>query len=245
TSNIQTPDASGSVPSARAGVRRNLNEDLYIRAAAYSGFRPETLNELFRNFRIGNDFTAANSGLAPEKLYGVEAGLGDDRGALTWAVTGFWNKIDDAVTLVTLGVGPGTFPIVGALPAGGRYMQRQNVGHIGAFGLEGEAQWALNDMLSLRGGFNVTDAHVHGGTQAPALTGKRPAQTPRWSITGGVVASPASWVTLEGYVRYESLRWSDDLNTLPVNQVTVVDTRVNFHVLPKADVYVGVDNIFD
>lgn len=245
TSNIQTPDASGGVPSARAGVRRDLNDDLYVRAAAYSGFRPATLNELFRNFRIGNDFTAANAGLSPEKLYGVEAGLGDDKGPFTWAVTGFWNKISDAVTLVTLGVGPGTFPIVGALPAGGRYMQRQNVGDIGAFGIEGEAQWALDDMLSLRGGFNLTDAHVHGGTLAPALTGKRPAQTPRWTVTAGLVASPLSWVSVEGYLRWESLRWSDDLNTLPVNQVTVVDTRVNFHVLPKTDLYVGVDNVFD
>ena len=124
-------------------------------------------------------------------------------------------------------------------------MQRQNVGDIGAFGIEGEAQWSLNDMLSLRGGFNLTDAHVHGGTLAPALTGKRPAQTPRWTVTAGLVASPLSWLSVEAYARYESLRWSDDLNTLPVNQVTVVDTRVNFHVLPKTDLYVGVDNVFD
>lgn len=245
TSNIQTADASGSVPSARAGVRRNLNGDLYIRAAAYNGFRPATMNELYRNFRIGNDFTAANSALEPEQLCGIEAGLGDDQGAFTWAATGFWNKITDAVTIVTLGVGPGTFPVVGSLPAGGRYQQRQNVGDIGAFGVEGEAQWKLDDMLSLRGGFNLTDAHVHGGTQAPALTGKRPAQTPRWTVTAGVVASPLPWMSVEGYARWESLRWSDDLNTLPIKQVTIVDTRVNFHVLPKTDLYVGVDNVLD
>jgi outer membrane receptor protein involved in Fe transport len=41
------------------------------------------------------------------------------------------------------------------------------------------------------------------------------------------------------------LRWSDDLNTLPIKQVTVIDTRVNFHVLPKTDLYVGVDNVLD
>jgi outer membrane receptor protein involved in Fe transport len=41
------------------------------------------------------------------------------------------------------------------------------------------------------------------------------------------------------------LRWSDDLNTLPVHPVTVVDTRVNFHVLRKIDLYAGIDNLFD
>ena len=245
TSNTQTPDASGSVPTARAGVRRDLNEDLYFRAAAYGGFRPPSLNELFRGFRVGNNYTAANSALKPERLYGVEAGAGNDQGTVTWAVTGFWNKIADAVTLVTLGTGPGTFPGAGFLPAGGQFIQRQNVGDIGAFGVEGEAQWAVSDMLSLRGAFNLTDAHVHGSTQAPQLTGKRPAQTPRWTITGGLVATPISWMSVEGYVRYESLRWSDDLNTLPLGPVAVVDTRVNFHVLPKIDLYAGVDNVFN
>ena len=41
---------------------------------AYAGFRPATLNELHRTFRVGNDVTKANAGLTPERLYGAEAG---------------------------------------------------------------------------------------------------------------------------------------------------------------------------
>ena len=124
-------------------------------------------------------------------------------------------------------------------------IQRQNVGYIRALGLEGDASYALDDRLSLRSAFNVTDAHVFGGTLAPQLTGKRPAQTPRWTITAGVVATPDPLVTLEAYVRYESLRWSDDLNALPLPGVATIDTRVNVHVTPTMDVYAAIDNLFN
>jgi vitamin B12 transporter len=146
---------------------------------------------------------------------------------------------------VTLATGPVTYPGAGFIPAGGQVLQRQNVGDIRAFGVEGDAQWSLSDALALRGAFNLTDAHVEGGTLAPQLTGKRPAQTPRWTITGGIIASPDPVLTLEANVRYESLRWSDDQNTLRLGAITVVDTRVNFHVTPKIDVYAAIDNIFN
>jgi outer membrane receptor protein involved in Fe transport len=239
-----TSDASGSVPTARAGIRKDLG-DYFVRSAAYAGFRAPSLNELFRAFRVGNNFTLANSGLKPEQLQGVEIGAGDDDGAFTWNVTGFWNQISDAITNVTLATGPVTYPGAGFIPAGGQVLQRQNVGDIRAFGIEGDAQWSLSDALALRGAFNLTDAHVEGGTQAPQLTGKRPAQTPRWTVTGGIIVNPDPILSLEANVRYESLRWSDDQNTLRLGGVVIVDTRVNFHVTPMIDVYAAVDNVFN
>ena len=245
TLNNTTTDASGTIPTARAGLRRDLGDGLYLRSAAYEGFRAPTLNELFRAFRVGNSFTLANSALTPEKLYGAEIGAGDDQGPFTWDVTAFWNKISDAITNFTVANGPVNYPGAGFIPAGGQVLQRRNVGDINAYGVEGEAQWALDDMVSVRGAFGLTDAHVDGGTIAPALTGKRPAQTPRWTITGGIVANPIRLVTLETYVRYESLRWSDDQNTLPVGAVTTVDARVTLHVTPQFDLYGAVENLFD
>jgi outer membrane receptor protein involved in Fe transport len=240
-----TPEASGSIPTARAGIRRNLMNGLYLRSAAYEGFRAPSLNELFRAFRVGNNYTLANSALKPERLYGAEIGGGDDQGPFIWDLTVFWNKLSDAITNFTVANGPGTFPEAGFIPAGGQLLQRRNIGDINAYGVEGDAQWAVSGMLSLRGAFNLTDAHVEGGTLAPELTGKRPAQTPRWTVTAGLVASPISLITVEGFVRYESLRWSDDQNTLPLTGVATVDARINFHVLPGFDVYAAVDNMFN
>ncbi len=238
-----TPDASGTIPTARAGVRRELDDGLFFRSAAYEGFRPPSLNELFRSFRVGNTYTEANSTLKPEKLYGVEVGAGEDRGRFTWELTGFWNQISDAVTLATIANGPGTFPGVGFLPAGGQLQQRRNIGDIHAYGMEGDAQYQLDNLLAVRAGFNLTDAHVFGGTLAPQLTGKRPAQTARWTITGGIIASPHRLVTLETYLLYKSSRWSDDLNTLPVGPAATIDVQADFHVFPMFDIYAAVDNV--
>ena len=245
TLNSQPPSRSGAIPTARAGVRKDLGDGLFLRSAAYQGFRAPSLNELYRGFRLGNNFTLANSGLEPERLYGVEAGAGDDAGAFTWNVTGFWNRLSGAISNVTIGTGPGAFPIAGFLPAGGLLIERQNVGYIRAYGAEGEAQYLFNDMFGVHAAFAVTDARVNGGASAPQITGKRPSQTPRWTVTGGIIATPIDLVTLEANLRYESLRFSDDLNTLRLPAATTVDVRAIFHVTPTIDFYVAGDNLFD
>src|SRR6185437_6907931 len=87
TSTTLPPSSNGTVPTGRAGVRKELGDEIYARAAAYNGFRTASLNELYRGFRLGNNFTLANSALKPEKLYGAEIGVGDDAGPFTWSLT--------------------------------------------------------------------------------------------------------------------------------------------------------------
>ena len=233
----------GTIPTARAGIRKDIGDGLYLRAAGYEGFRAPSLNELYRPFRMQNNFTEANPNLVPERLYGAEIGIGGANGPITWDVTGFWNRLSDAISNVTIGTGPGSFPDVGALPAGGLFIQRQNVPAINALGSEGEAQWQLDDLVAFRAAYSVTDARVDGGTTALQLTGKRPAETPRLTITGGVVTSPIRSVSIEGDVIYESLRWSDDQNTLPLPAATTFDAKVTWRFLPQAGLYFAVDNI--
>ena len=101
-------------------------------------------------------------------------------------------------------------------------IQRQNAGVIDAFGVEGDASWRASDTLSFNAAFALTSASVNGGTAAPQLTGKRPAQTPRWTITAGAVTTPVRWLTLMARVRYESERYADDLNTLALGFASFV-----------------------
>ena len=67
------------------------------------GFRAPTLNELYRQFRVGTVLTLANNQLGPERLVGGEAGVsvGPVRN-LTWRATWFDNRIKDPVSNVTL-----------------------------------------------------------------------------------------------------------------------------------------------
>lgn len=218
------PDGPEEVtPTARAGARRELGAGWYGRTAAYAGFRPPTLNELHRPFRVGNDVTEANAALKPERLYGAEAGVGRALGPVAFAATAFVNRLEDPVANVTVGFGPATFPIAGFIPAGGVLRQRQNVGVIYAVGIEAEAERRLGDALRLRAAVAYTEAEVDGGSAAPQLTGLRPAQAPRLTATASADWRASRRMSLAADVRYESERFDDDLNTRRLGEAVVLD----------------------
>jgi outer membrane receptor protein involved in Fe transport len=237
--------ASGVTPTGRVGVRYSLTPSLWLRAAAYAGFRPPTLNELHRPFRVGNDVTEANPALKPERLQGVEAGLGGGAGPARWDATVFYNRLADPITNVTIGQGPATFPTAGFIPAGGTLRQRQNAGVINAWGLEGEANGDLSAELGWRTAFAYTHARVDGGASAPQLTGKRPAQAPELAVTGGLDWRPLGPLTLSAELRYESLRYEDDLNSRKLKGGLELDARAGWRVAPATEVYFAVENLGD
>ena len=240
-----SPDRSGEVVSARLAARRDLGGGLAARAAAYSGFRPATLNELHRPFRVGNDLTEANAGLVPEELQGVEAGLAWDNLGTSVGGTIFWNRIEDAIVNVTIGVGPGTFPRAGFVPAGGVLRQRQNAGTIKAVGVELTARHQVGERLSLDGALSWTDAEVDGGAAAAQLTGLRPAQAPEWSASAGADWRVIDRLTLVGRVRYERARFEDDLNSRVLDAAVTMDARAEFEVRRGVVAWMAADNLFD
>jgi outer membrane receptor protein involved in Fe transport len=244
TLNAAAPNDSGTVPTGRVGVRYSLSPDLWLRGAAYASFRAPTLNELHRPFRVGNDVTEANPGLKPEKLYGVEGGFGGD-GPVRWSGTVFYSVLKDPVTNVTLGVGPGTFPIAGFIPAGGTLRQRQNAGEVKAWGVEGDASGDLAAALSWRAAFAYTHARVHGGSSAPQLTGLRPAQTPQLTATAGLDWRPLAKLTISGAARYVGAQYDDDQNVRRLAPGALLDMRAAWKLAPHEEVYVAVDNVAD
>jgi vitamin B12 transporter len=243
TLNDKFESRSDLVPTARGGIRKDIDDGLYIRAAGYEGFRQPSVNELYRPTRVGNIVTEADPALEPERLFGAEIGLGGNTGPLTWDVTGFWNRLTGAISNVTLAAGPGIFPGVGFLPVGGLLLQRQNVGYVQAFGSEGEAQWRLDNVISLRAAYSVTDARVNGSAQRPRLTGKRPAQTSLLSVAGGFVAFPVPEVAVEADAIYHSKSYSDDQNTLLLPGATTFNAKITWHFVPQASFYLAIDNI--
>jgi len=237
-------DRKGEVVSGRLGLKRELANAVVLRASAYSGFRPASLNELHRPFRVGNDITEANATLKPERLQGLEFGLSrkGDKGLVE--ATAFWNRIQDSITNVTIGVGPGTFPVAGFVPAGGVLRQRQNAGRIDAIGLEARAERRVG-AVTLTSALAVTDARVDGGGDAPQLAGKRPAQAPVWSATAGLSAALTEALTLAADVTYEGKRFEDDLNSRVLDPAYRLDARLDWRVRPLVTAYVAGDNLLD
>ncbi|HEX8572748.1 MAG TPA: TonB-dependent receptor [Allosphingosinicella sp.] len=205
-------DRAGWEPTGRAGVAWRAGSGVTLRGAAYLGWRLPTLNELYRPFRVGIDATAANAGLAPERLRGIEAGADwrpSPRARI--ALTLFANRLDGAIANVTLGRGPGTFPGVGFVAAGGDYRRRANLDSIEAKGIELDARYALGQW-TLEGGWSWVGAHVEGSGPALALDGLRPAQTPRQSLSATLAWAAGSGARASVTARYSGPQFEDDLN---------------------------------
>ena len=234
----------GTEPTARLALRRDFAGGLFVRGAAYAGFRPATLNELDRTFRVGNDVTQANPALRPERLFGAEAGMGGTGAGWSWDATVFVSRLNDAVVNATLHTGPYTDPVEGVIPAGGTLYQRRNIAHIDAVGLETEARRRIGP-VDLTLAADYTRAGVDGGTTAPQLTGKQPAETPRFTATAGVSWRVTGRLQLSSEVRYETRRYDDDLNTRPLADGAVVNARAEWRVRDGLGVFLAGDNLFD
>ena len=245
TLNETPPDRDGVVPTARAGLRRSLGGGYFARGAAYAGFRPPTLNELHRPFRVGNDVTEANAALKPERLYGVETGLGWERGPGSFQAGIFYNRLEDAIANVTIGAGPGTFPVAGFIPAGGALRQRQNAGAVKAYGVEAEGRWALADTVSVNVAAAYTHAEVDGGAAAPQLTGLRPAQTPRATAMAGVDWRVLEPLTFRADIRFEGMRFDDDLNARRLEGAATVDLGLQWRLSGSLSLVASAENLFD
>jgi vitamin B12 transporter len=231
----------GWLPTARGGVVAPIGGGFSLRSAAYLGWRMPTLNELFRPFRAGLDATAANPELDPERLAGVEAGIDYANGPLKLSLTGFVNDLKDAIVNVTLGEGPGTFPQVGVVAAGGAFRQRQNVDAIKVRGIEASAEWTSGPWsLSAAGSF--THARMDTDGAAAILDGLRPAQTPKF---GGTLS--ASWQSggkgASLVLRRVGAQFDDDLNDDVLKGATTLDAYASWPVSRRLQLVARGENL--
>ena len=172
-------------------------------------------------FRAGSDATAANANLEPERLSGGEIGATYGQRDFTVSVTAFANHLSEAIANVTLGEGPGIFPGVGFVPAGGAYRQRLNLDSVRVHGIEASAELKHGPFTGSLG-MSLTDAEVDADGPAAELDGLRPAQTPRLAVTASL-----SWESrsraLSLVLRHVGNQFEDDLNSERLPPATTID----------------------
>ncbi|HEV2543531.1 MAG TPA: TonB-dependent receptor [Methylobacterium sp.] len=237
------PNRSGWEPTGRAGIAFRPADSVTVRAAAYLGWRLPTLNELYRPFRVGADATGANAALDPERLRGLEAGV-EFRPLpnVRIGVTAFSNRLTDAIANVTLGRGPGTFPGVGFVAAGGEYRQRQNLDAVDVRGVEVDARLQL-DAWTLSGGYSFADSEVEAEGPALPLDGLRPAQTPRHTASGTLAWRGPGGAHASVTVRYTGAQFEDDLNEQLLADALTFDAAAAFPLTEALAVEARVENI--
>jgi len=214
------------------------------RVAAQHSFRRPTLNELHRPFRVGNVITEANAALETEHATSAEIGLEYAHPGFTLGGVLFWNDLRDAVGNVTLFRGPGTFPIVGFVPAGGAGRQRLNLDRLRVQGLELSAKWRLAAGFTVTADYLRSDATVRATALAPGLIGKQLAQVPRHSAALG-----AEWrtgrLTFAPRLRLIGRQFEDDENQLVLGAAAIADLGASYRLRPGGDLFVTVENLGD
>lgn len=192
------PDRADWTLGWRAGATYGLSGALRLRAAAYSGLRQPTLNELYRPFVVFPVVTQANAALENERLEGFEAGFDlTPAEGVELAVTAFDNRVKGAIANVTLAPD---------------LRQRQNLPAIASHGVEGGLS-VTRGTLRFDGTLAWTDAEVEGSGPSAELDGNRPAQTPRWAAGASLAWAPSPGWLLSASVRHIGAQFEDDQET--------------------------------
>ena len=241
--NPALPDRDDTVVSPRAAAIYHLSDRVSVWGDVGAGFRAPTLNELYRQFRVGNVLTLANNQLGPERLIGGDAGFTVTPARnVTWRVTWFDNRIRNPVSNVTLSTS-GTQVT----------QQRQNLGRTRVWGVQSDVEYRVGTVWRFSAGYLYDHATVEEFAANPAIVGNFLPQVPRHRGSARAVYSDPRVATAAVGVQFVGAQFDDDLNSRAVPgdstpglpKYAVVDLTVSRTVARGVDLFAGVQNLFD
>ena len=227
------PDRSETAFSPRVSLIKRFDRGFSVSASMYRAFRAPTLNELYRNFRVGNVVTNANAALRAERLTGGDVGLGVQTfGERVFVRSNFfWSEIDDSVANVTLSTTPALIT-----------RQRQNLGAIRARGIEVSATTRFTRHWEVSGEYLLTDSTVLRFPANRSLEGLLIPQVPRNQFNFQVSYANAKWMAgAQG--RFVGRQFDDDQNTLPLKSFFTLDAEASRSVSERVRVFVAFQNL--
>ena len=242
------PDRKDTAISPRGGATYRISDRLSVWGSASGGFRAPTLNELYRQFRVGARLVLANSQLGPESLVGGEAGV-NLIATENVTVRGTWyiNGIENPVSNVTIGTNT---------------QQRQNLGRTKVQGFQTDLEYRLGTQWRVAGAYLFNDAKVTEYAANPDLVGKYLPQVPQHRGSIQFAYTDPRFVNLALNLQMAGKQYDDDLNAqgVPANGCavqsqscdnpglpgfTVLDFTASRALGGGVDVFFGVQNILD
>jgi len=218
------------------------------------GFRAPTLNELYRQFRVGTVLTLPNNQLGPERLVGGEAGVSVAPARnVTVRTTWFDNRITNPVSNVTLST-------VGATVT----QQRQNLGATRIWGVQSDVEYRLGAEWKVAAAYLYNHARVtDGGVANAVLVGRVLPQVPTHRGSVRVEYANSRVITAALGVQFLGNQFDDDQNvrTVPVAALTqagysattapglpgyaVIDLTVSRALARNLDLFAGAQNLLN
>jgi len=215
--------ADATFVSPNGGIAYGYKQ-LRFRASGYRTFRAPTLNELHRNFRVGNALTLANATLRPEGLVGVEAGVDWIGERNRVSVTLFRNELSDLI-------GNGTLSTTPSL------ILRQRINFASGFsrGIEigASRRWRY---WTAEAGYLFADARL--------TTGPRLAQVPKQQGTAQLTFQ-AKKTLISGGIRAFGLQFDDDINQFKLPGFAALQLSAEHRLTDKLSAVAAVENLLD
>ena len=173
--------------------------------------------------------------LEPERLTSLEAGALLSTPLLVSArLTGFWSRLDDAISNVTLATTP-------ALVA----RQKQNTDRTRAAGVELELQSRPHRHLTLTVVAVSTESAFERTPEQPTLQGKRIPQVARYQLVGTIGFAHPRLAAVSAQIRVLGAQFDDDRNELPLAGFTVVDAYAGRELARGLHVFAAIENLLD
>jgi outer membrane receptor protein involved in Fe transport len=235
------PDRDDTVLSPRVAAKYHLTDKVSVWGDVGSGFRAPTLNELYRQFRVGNVLTLANNQLGPERLVGGELGIDvQPVRRLTLRATWYDNRVEDAVSNVTIDTSGS--PVV---------QQRQNLGRTKITGLQTDVDYRFHENWRVSGGYLFNSAKVAEYDAEPDLMGNYLAQVPRHRGSVQVEYTHPQYLNIALAVQAIGRQFDDDQNirTVPGHSspglpgYALVSLQASRRLTGNIEIFAGVQNL--
>ncbi len=209
--------------SPNGGVAVGL-KNFRFRASGYRSFRAPTLNELYRQFRVGNVLTLANPALVPESLIGVETGVDWNGEASRVSLTIFHNDLENLIDNATVSTSPTLI-----------LRRRENFPTAFSRGIEVNAmrRWRR---WTAEAGYLYADARL--------ATGQRIPQIPKQQGTAEITYT-AKATLLSAGIRAFGLQFDDDLNQFKLPGYAALQFTAEQHLTKSLSAVAAIENLLD
>ena len=235
-------DKKNTIGSPRVGAMYHLTESVSVWGSLGWGFRAPTLNELYRQFVVGNVTTLANDQLGPERLVAGEGGVTvSPVRNITWRSSWFVNKFSNPISNVTTAVNPTTNAVT---------RQRQNLGKTKIWGLQSEVEYRPHNYWRVALSYLYDVAKVtesQPDAQGNSLVGKYLAEVPMHRGTAEVSYSNPRIINASAAFYLTGGQYDDDLNSpnfwLPY--YNTFDFNVSRKITRGFEAFFGIQNVLD
>lgn len=229
-------DRTESSINPRVSALYRIAPSISVSGTIASGFRRPTLNELYRNFRVGDVLTLANPDLGAERAIGGDGAVlmdGFGRKLFVRAAV-FCTDVSRNVSNVTLSVTPALIT-----------RQRQNVGRTRSCGVETDGQFRASDEFRISGGYLFVDGRILSFPANADLEGRRIPQVARHQFTAQAEYANLRLVTISLQLRAIGPQFDDDQNMLRLAGFATVDAFVSRQLGKSSSIFGAVENLFD